>query len=861
MIKVRDERYPLMSKYDWDQLTPMLRQYYEIKSKYLDYILFYRLGDFYEMFLDDAVQASKALEITLTTRGGVGDERVPLCGVPFHSVDLYLKRAIERGLSIAICEQMEDPALAKGIVRRDVIRIITPGTIFDPEMLDSVQNNFIASIYRDREGYGLTHCDISTGKIKTTTLTSYLHLLQEIERIQPSEIIYDPENLDESTIQKFAVKGYCTTKYSQYGAVEPGSQIRFDSVDSTSLLLGYLAYTSKQSLGHIGEPEYYSDRDKLLIDANSMRNLELTENMRTKEKKGSLLWVLDRTRTAMGARLLRSSLIEPLIEISHINRRLDAVDYLFNETIARADLIDALDKIYDLERLTTKIVYGSVNPRDLIAIRNSLAVLPEMKRCLAADGVPELLVQLGKELQPLADIRAMIETAIVPEPPAHTRDGGFIASGYHAELDEIRAIALGGKDWIQELEAAEKEKSGIRTLKVGYNRVFGYYFEVSKSFSSSVPEYFIRKQTLANSERFITPELKNLEEKVLGAEDRILRLELALYEQILDRLRAVIETLRRNADRIAKIDMLAAFAEVSFQNGYRRPTVNTGDRLHIQNGRHPVIERMFDYIPNDTEMDGGNSKIHILTGPNMAGKSSYLRQTVLIVLMAQIGCFVPATAADIGVFDRVFTRVGASDDLSQGQSTFMVEMSELAYILENATDRSMIILDEIGRGTSTYDGLSIAWSVLEYLSKRHAKVMFATHYHELTELQGKLEGVLNYRIAVRKSGDDIVFLRKIVQGGETQSYGIEVAKLAGVPEEVIAGAKCILTRLEQNELGANPAPGAASVREMPILPVDPRTETALSIVDAIEHAELDQMTPLQAMLLLSSLRDQIRTTT
>lgn len=773
---ISDKRYPLMSKVDIEDLTPMMKQYFDIKKNYLDYILFYRLGDFYEMFFDDAVNVAPSLEIALTARGTIGGEKVPMCGVPFHALETYLRRAFDAKLRIAICEQLEPPK-GTNIVKREVIRIITPGTVFNPELLDSTENNYVAAVYKEDESrFRIEYCDITTGSLKRTTVEPAM-AISEMMRIAPAEVLYYSTNLTGN--MQVALGG--TTDLATIDVMVDKEE---------SMLESYLAYTAKQNLQHIQAVEEYRPDEKMLVDPSSIRNLELLETMMTKEKKGSLLWVLDHTKTSMGARLLKETLKAPLVDVARINSRLDFVEALVGDYWVRSEIRSTLAEIYDIERLASKLVYDTVTYRDLVSIRTSLRAISELMTIgRGMVGQEEWFADLDS-LDAVADL---LERAI--------SDGGEgFKSGYNSELDEEYAFLRGGKDLVEELEQREKQATGIRTLKIGYNKVFGYYIDVSKSFASQVPEHYIRKQTLVNAERFITEELKGIEDRVLGAQDKVARIEKTLFEEIKTVVKQDIPVLQRNAAAVAAIDLLASFAEVSYVRSYQRPIVDESDVLKITGGRHPVIECLGEFIPNDTDMDTETRQIYILTGPNMAGKSSYLRQNALMILMAQMGCFVPAKEAHIGVVDRVFTRVGASDDLSQGQSTFMVEMKELAGILKDMTRKSFLILDEIGRGTSTFDGLSIAWAVLEYLSDRSARTMFATHYHELTQLQGNLPGVLNYRISVKKQGDDIIFLRKIVQGGESHSYGIEVAKLAGVPEAVVRRAKDILNELDRTEI-------------------------------------------------------------
>lgn len=869
-----------MMKVNYEKLTPMMKQYFDIKSEYMDYILLYRLGDFYEMFFEDAVKASQELEITLTARNCGLEEKAPLCGVPYHAVDGYIKKLVEKGIKVAICEQVEDPALAKGIVKREVVRIITPGTITDPEMLDAAQSNFVAAVFPINGRYGLAYCDITTGLFKTTEMSTLQKLVDELIKIRPSELIlpnaYKHEAALTQLINYFDIN---TTMYLDHAFTDHASEqivqrlFRVHSVESlgfsesrealcaTGALLTYVEDTAKVPLTHISKIQIYNQSGFMLLDQFTRRNLELVETMRSKDKKGSLLWVLDKTCTAMGARRLRSWVEEPLMEVSAIEKRLHTVDVLVDDLLLRSDLRAHLKQIYDLERLTSKLVYGSINPRDLIALKHSIEVLPDIKMAIQDMDIGELST-IENEIDPLYEVHKHIHLAITDEPPIAVKDGGVIKAGYSPELDDLRDIVNNGKQWILDLEQKEREKTGIKTLKMGFNKVFGYYIEISKGNSKFAPESYIRKQTLANAERYITPELKTLEEKVLGAEEKIIRLEQELFLRVKTAITEFIHAIQQTAKAIADLDAIISFAEVSYRYGYSKPKITDKQTVKIKNGRHPVIERIFNdspFVPNDTHLDTSKNQFYIITGPNMAGKSTYLRQVALIVLMAQIGCFVPAEHAEIGVVDRIFTRVGASDDLSQGQSTFMVEMNELANILNNATSRALIILDEIGRGTSTYDGLSIAWSVVEYISERsgiHAKTLFATHYHELTELEGRISGVKNYRIAVKETNDDIVFLRKIEPGGANQSYGIQVAKLAGVPQEVIVRAKEILAKLEINDINNN----IENINKMST-PQICKAESLVSekVIHYIKNLEIDSMTPIEAMNALYAIVTQLDT--
>ena len=878
---------------DKSKLTPMMRQYFDIKEQYMDYILFYRLGDFYEMFFDDAIRASRELEITLTARNCGLEEKAPLCGVPYHAVDGYIKKLVEKGIKIAICEQMEDPALAKGLVKREVVRIITPGTITEPEMLDEGNYNYMAAISMLDDRFGLAFCDITTGLMKTTDFESVEKLVDELMKIEPSEVVFSQkEVIAKAVIDQLDSMGIALTPYLDH-AFQPHAAekiiqriMNVYSVESLGFvensamltasggLLSYVEDTAKVPLNHFGKIELYNHSKFMVLDKFTRRNLELVETMRTKEKKGSLLWVLDKTCTAMGARRLKAWVEEPLLDISAIQMRLNTVEVLVDDLLLRSDLRTHLKQIYDLERLTSKLVYGSINPRDLVALKQSIFVLPEIKGCIDALDAGDFNT-INAEIDTLMDIYQLIEDTIVEDPPYSVKDGGVIQTTCHPELSHLRDAVKNGKNWILDIEQSERDKTGIKTLKVGFNKVFGYYIEISKGSAKNAPENYIRKQTLANAERFITPELKQIEETVLGAEEKIIKLEQALYADLKLKIMEHVERIQRTARAIASLDALLSFAECSYRYGYVKPKITTKPTVSIKNGRHPVIERIFNetpFVPNDTLLDQKAHKFYIITGPNMAGKSTYLRQVALITLIAQIGCFVPAEKAEIGIVDRIFTRVGASDDLSQGQSTFMVEMNELANILNNATAKSLIILDEIGRGTSTYDGLSIAWSVVEYLSQHsgiHAKTLFATHYHELTELEGKIDGVCNFRIAVKESRDDIIFLRKIERGGANQSFGIQVAKLAGVPERVIERAKQILSKLEINDINNN-------IQNLQTLDQTQEMGTsesagggfmahhtgAYTISEALhtylDKLDVEQMTPIEAMNALYKIISQFR---
>ena len=814
-----------MENIDIDKLTPMMKIYCETKEQYKDCILFYRLGDFYEMFFDDALTASRELEITLTGKSCGLDERAPMCGIPYHAVEGYLNRLVAKGYKVAICEQVEDPKTAKGIVKREVVRIVTPGTNLDTQALDETKNNYIMCIVYIADRYGVAIADISTGDYFVTELPDSSHLMDEIYKFSPSEIICNEafymSGMDLDAMRdKLGITIYsldswyfddavCKDKLLEHFKVKNFAGLGLADYDcgiiSAGALLIYLFETQKNSLSNLTHITPYVTGKYMMIDSSTRRNLELCETLREKQKRGSLLWVLDKTRTAMGARTLRKNVEQPLIDKSEINRRLDAVEELKNQAIAREEIREYLSPVYDLERLITKITYGSANPRDLTAFKGSLEMLPPIRYILQDLQAP-LLKEIYEDLDALEDLCELVTKAIREDPPLAMKEGNIIRDGYNEEVDKLRRAKSDGKDWLAKLENDEREKTGIKNLKIKYNKVFGYYLEVTNSYKDLVPDYYTRKQTLANAERYITPELKELEDMILGAEDKLYALEYELYSEVRETIAGQVERIQQTAKAVAALDAFSSLALVAERNNYVRPKINEKGILDIKEGRHPVVERMIPndmFIANDTYLDDKKHRISIITGPNMAGKSTYMRQTALIALMAQIGSFVPAESANICLSDRIFTRVGASDDLASGQSTFMVEMTEVANILRNATSKSLLILDEIGRGTSTFDGLSIAWAVVEYISDSKllgAKTLFATHYHELTELEGKIDNVNNYCIAVKEKGDDIVFLRKIVKGGADKSYGIQVAKLAGVPDLVISRAKEIVEELSDEDI-------------------------------------------------------------
>lgn len=877
-------------------LTPMMQQYMETKKQYQDCILFYRLGDFYEMFFEDAITVSRELEIVLTGKNCGLQERAPMCGVPYHAVEGYLNRLVAKGYKVAICEQVEDPKQAKGIVKREVVRIVTPGTNLNVQALDETKNNYIMCIVYIADRYGLSVADVSTGDYFVTELDSGKKLLDEIAKFAPSEIIcnepfymsgmdlddlknrlgiaiysLDAWYFDDAMCEKVLKEHFKVSTLEGLGLGDYNC-----GVIAAGALMQYLYETQKTSLDHLTHITGYATGKYMLLDSSTRRNLELCETLREKQKRGSLLWVLDKTKTAMGARTLRSYVEQPLIDQEEIIRRLDAVAELKDHAIAREEIREYLSPVYDLERLVSRITYKSANPRDLTAFKSSLQMLPHIKYILE-EMQTNLLKELHEELDPLQDLYTLIEDSIVEEPPLAMKEGGIIRDGYNEEVDRLRSAKTEGKTWLAELEAEEREKTGIKNLKIKYNKVFGYYLEVTNSYKELVPDYYTRKQTLANAERYIIPRLKELEDTILGAEDKLYALEYELYCQVRDTVGAEVLRIQKTAKSIAKLDVFASLAIVAEQSNYVRPKINEKGVIQIKNGRHPVVEKMIPndmFIANDTLLDDKKNRVSIITGPNMAGKSTYMRQTALIVLLAQIGSFVPAESANIGIVDRIFTRVGASDDLASGQSTFMVEMTEVANILRNATDRSLLILDEIGRGTSTFDGLSIAWAVVEHISNKKilgAKTLFATHYHELTELEGKIDSVNNYCIAVKEKGDDIVFLRKIVKGGADKSYGIQVAKLAGVPESVINRAKEIVGELSDADITTRvrdlTVQNQESKRKVKTKKYDDVDLAQISLFDTVkdddvlkelEELEVSNMTPMDALNTIYRLQNKLK---
>ena len=877
------------------ELTPMMQQYMETKKEYKDCILFYRLGDFYEMFFDDALTASKELEITLTGKNCGLEERAPMCGVPYHAVDSYLSRLVEKGYKVAICEQVEDPKQAKGIVKREVIRIVTPGTNIDSMTRDETKNNYIMSIVYDAGRYGISIADVSTGDYFVTETDSESKLFDEIYKFSPSEIICN-EALYVSGIQLEDLKNRMHVAISsldawyfdeelckkalkehfQVASLESLGIADYDcGVTASGALLQYLIETQKTSLAHLTKLTTYSTGKYMVLDSSTRRNLELCETLREKQKRGSLLWVLDKTKTAMGARLLRKYVEQPLIDKEEITKRLDALEELLKEAISREEIREYLSSVYDLERLVGRISYQSANPRDLTAFKASLSMLPHI-RTILGDMKSPLLQKLCDDIDPLEDLCSLVENAIIDDPPMAMKEGGIIRDGYHEEVDRLRKAKTDGKTWLAELEQKEREKTGIKNLRIKYNKVFGYYLEVTNSFKNMVPDYYTRKQTLTNAERYIIPELKELEDLILGAEDKLYALEYELYCDVRNRIADEIVRIQTTARAVAAVDAFASLALVAERNHYVRPKINEKGTIDIKDGRHPVVEKMIPnhmFIANDTYLDDKKNRVAIITGPNMAGKSTYMRQTALIVLMAQIGSFVPASQANIGLVDRIFTRVGASDDLASGQSTFMVEMTEVANILRNATSKSLLILDEIGRGTSTFDGLSIAWAVVEHISNARllgAKTLFATHYHELTELEGKIDSVNNYCIAVKEKGDDIVFLRKIVKGGADRSYGIQVAKLAGVPETVITRAKeiseelsdaDITTRVREMSVQGQETKAKEKPKKMDVVDMAQMslfdTVSDNDVIEEIKGMDISRMTPMDAMNTLYQLQNKL----
>ena len=877
------------------EFTPMMRHYLDTKEQYKDCILFYRLGDFYEMFFDDAVTVSRELELTLTGKDCGQEERAPMCGVPYHAAETYLNRLVAKGYKVAICEQVEDPKLAKGMVKREVVRVVTPGTNLNTQALDETKNNYIMCIVYLADRYGVSLADVSTGEYFLTEVSSAKKMEDEIIKFSPAEIICNEPLLMSGTdldalkdrlgISVFPLDAaYFDDEQCRRALMEHFQVASMEALGLGDYTLGvlaagalmrYLLDTQKNSLSQMTRLVPYSTGKYMVLDSSTRRNLELTETLREKQKRGSLLWVLDKTKTAMGARMLRTYIEQPLLEKEAIEARLDAIEELNNNAIMREEIREYLNPVYDLERLVSRITYQSANPRDLVAFKSSLSMLPAIKYLLK-DSVCGELKTVEEELDALEDVHALISKAIVDEPPMIVREGGIIKEGYNEEVDKLRQAKTEGKNWLAQLEEQERERTGIKNLRIKYNKVFGYYLEVTNSYKDLVPDDYMRKQTLTNAERYITPKLKELEDMILGAEDKLFSLEYDLFADVRDQIGREVLRIQKTARAIARLDVYASLSLVAERENYVRPSINEKGLIDIRGGRHPVVEKMISndmFIANDTYLDNNKNRISIITGPNMAGKSTYMRQTALIVLMAQIGSFVPAQKAKIGIVDRIFTRVGASDDLASGQSTFMVEMTEVANILRNATANSLLILDEIGRGTSTFDGLSIAWAVVEHISNPRllgAKTLFATHYHELTELEGKLSSVNNYCIAVKEKGDDIVFLRKIVKGGADKSYGIQVAKLAGVPDNVIQRAKEIIHQLVDADITQRvheiEVVQGSAVKKKPVT-YDEVDMEQMSLFDTVkdddilkELKELDisNLTPLDALNTLNRLQSKLR---
>ena len=863
-------------------MTPMMEQYFEVKNQYKDYLLFYRLGDFYEMFFDDAIIASRELELTLTGRDCGEEERAPMCGVPFHSAEGYIGRLIEKGYKVAICEQMEDPALAKGLVRREVIRVITPGTVIESNLLAEKKNNYLCAVFMGEFECGVAFADVSTGQIFATSFCGdnvAARLKNELGTYAPREVISNLSTARLGEVADFIHDRLSAmlndNRPSDFHFEEARERVkkqfpqslREDDYENRALicalggLISYVAETQKTDISYIKDLNLYTEGQFLELDLNTRRNLELTETMRTKEKKGSLLWVLDKTRTAAGARLLRQWIEHPLLNTGAIVRRQNAVEELFGNYILREEVGALLENVLDLERLVTKIVYGTANGKDLRAVASTLAVLPEVKGLLAGVKSDELK-ELCESLDTAQDVYQRIDSAICQDPPFSIREGGMIADGYHADVDYLRSVMHDGHGWIEKAAAQEREKTGIKTLKIGYNKVFGYYIEVSKSFVDQVPDTYIRKQTLTGGERYITQELKDMEATILGAKDKVCSLEYELFCEVRSFVAENSQRIQKSAALLAKLDAYLSLAAVAAKNQYIRPEVDQSDVIRIKDGRHPVVEQFVKdayFVPNDTELDTGHNRMMLITGPNMAGKSTYMRQIAVICVMAQIGSFVPASDARIGVIDKLFTRVGASDDLASGQSTFMLEMNEVAYILRNATRQSLIIYDEVGRGTSTFDGMSIARAIIEYTNSRKigAKTLFATHYHELTVLEDELDGVVNYNIAAKKRGDSITFLRKIVRGSTDDSYGIEVAKLAGLPNEVIRRAKEVLASVEKTARSLS----TSEAKEAP--PEDDsliRFDDCLAdqVIEELKAVDINTLSPYEAMSFLFNLQKRLK---
>ena len=868
------------------EYSPMMQRYLATKEQYKDCILFYRLGDFYEMFFDDAITASRELELTLTGKDCGQEERAPMCGVPYHAAEIYISRLIAKGYKVAICEQLEDPKTAKGLVKRGVIKIVTPGTVVESNMLEERKNNFIMSIFKSGIYFGISVCDITTGEFYSAEIKdnqNFPLVLDEIARYTPSELVINSmmadckEEMDKIKerfslyVTKFndkfftdnieKIKNRFTFVNSEQKEIQDISDKKL-ATSSINALIEYIEQTQMTTLEHINKITIYNISKYMSLDINARRNLEITERMRDKSKKGTLLWVLDQTSTSMGGRALRRWLNDPLIDTVEINRRLDAVSELKDNVMLKGDIIENLKKVYDIERLSGKMAYGNANARDMITLKNSLGKLPELKKILSGCKSP-MLKELYENLDELQDIYELINKSIIEDPPMVVKEGGIIKMGYDSEIDKLKTATTEGQNWILQLEADEREKTGIKNLRINYNKVFGYYIEVTKSFLKQVPDRYIRKQTLTNAERFITDDLKKLEDQILGAQEKVVNLEYEAFVKIREEIAKNVKRLQKSANVVSTLDVLASFATVAEDLNYCKPEVDNSGIIDIKGGRHPVIDKTLGsgvFVENDTYMDKEENRLSIITGPNMAGKSTYMRQVALITLMAQVGSFVPAQFARIGVVDKIFTRVGASDDLSMGQSTFMVEMMEVATILKEATQNSLVILDEIGRGTSTYDGLSIAWAVAEYIADKEkcgAKTLFATHYHELTELENKIEGVKNYNIAVKEKGEDIIFLRKIVRGGTDESYGIHVARLAGVPKTVTQEADKILKGIERKNIltGKKQEKENKKVVEGQF---DMYNYKLAEIAHELDKVNLDELTPIDALNTLAKIKEKMK---
>ena len=869
------------------EFSPMMQRYLETKEQYKDCILFYRLGDFYEMFFDDAIIAARELEITLTGKDCGQEERAPMAGVPHHAAEMYISRLIAKGYKVAICEQLEDPKTAKGIVKRGVIKVVTPGTIIDSNMLEERKNNYIMSIYKTGIYFGISVCDISTGEFYSAEIKDQQNfplLLDELARYNPSELVINSMMADcQEEISKIKERFDCyITRFQDkfFDSKIDTLNLRFNIVDTSNktienlkdktlavpainALLAYIEQTQMTTLDHLNKITIYQISKYMSLDINARRNLEITEKMRDKSKKGTLLWVLDKPSTSMGGRMLRRWLNDPLIDTLEINNRLNAVKILKNDMILRGDITENLKKVYDIERLARKMAYGNANARDMITLKNSLEKLPDLKQVLSNIKESIMLEEIYQNIDELKDIHDLIEKAIVDDPPMTIKDGGIIKIGYDEEIDKLKTATTEGKNWIVNLEAEEREKTGIKNLKVGFNKVFGYFIEVTKSYLSQVPDRYVRKQTLTNAERYITEDLKNLENQILGAEEKVVNLEYNAFIEIREEIAKNIKRLQSTAMAVSELDVLTSFAQVAEDLNYCMPQVDNSGIIDIKAGRHPVIEKMLgagSFVDNDTYLDKDENRLSIITGPNMAGKSTYMRQVALITLMAQVGSFVPASEAHIGVVDKIFTRVGASDDLSMGQSTFMVEMMEVATILKEATSNSLVILDEIGRGTSTYDGLSIAWAVAEYIADKEkcgAKTLFATHYHELTELENQSDGIKNYSIAVKEKGEDIIFLRKIVRGGTDESYGIHVAKLAGVPKIVTQKANEFLRNIEKKNVLTGKKAEKEDKKKVEGQ-FDMYNYKLAEIAHELDKVNLNELTPIDALNTLVKIKEKMK---